>query len=109
VTQARRVTFTTLGFGLLAVMLMSPAWLADAANPPTMRSPSGVQGGPQRPREPLPPSVHVTRRGRTLQLDCKVTDAEGRPYIPDIGERTPPHFRVYSGEQEVGSGDFRYG
>lgn len=57
---------------------------------------------------PLTPTVHVQRQGRLLTLDYQLLDAEGWNY--SRGDRTnPPEFRVFRGDEEIGSGNFEYG
>jgi hypothetical protein len=57
---------------------------------------------------PPTPRVEVHRRGRTLQLDYKLTGFDGEPCIPPRSDQ-PPRFTVYSGDEEIGSGTFEYG
>lgn len=59
----------------------------------------------------LTPSVAVKRVGRTLKLDFRLLDASGRKYRANGGQRQAytPHFVIYQGDREIGSGDFEYG
>lgn len=59
--------------------------------------------------EELTPTVKITRRGRTLQLDCTLTNDAGQPQTLTNSQRIPPHFTICAGDREVGSGDFEFG
>jgi hypothetical protein len=57
---------------------------------------------------PMNAQVKARRRGRTLILDYRLLDADGRNYA----RRTlssPPSFKVFEDGREIGSGVFKYG
>ena len=68
---------------------------------------------PDQPTEldvgaPLQLRVSTGRRGRSVTMDYKLTDAAGCRYY-DGEARALPKFTVFQNGQEIGSGSFEYG
>jgi hypothetical protein len=59
---------------------------------------------------PLTNSVEITRRGRLLQLEYRLTGAGGDEYKPMQQNRAnPPEVAIYQGDRRIASGRFAYG
>jgi hypothetical protein len=72
-------------------------------------SKAGAVEKPAQPQagESLTARVSVTRAGRLLNLDYRLTDANGKRVTRRAGP--PPEFTVSQNGREIGSGSFAYG
>ncbi len=89
---------------LLWLLLCCSAPQADKAAPKAgaVEKPAQLQAA-----EPFTARVAVTRTGRLLNLDYRLTEASGKRFTRRAGP--PPEFTIRQNGREIGSGSFAYG